>query len=561
MSERRFTRGAWLALLLTVSLLSASCACGPCGGDGGEGGESGKVGEGKEEAKEAPKAAALAELVPADTDVAVFTPDWQKMVDALDIIEKKFGKNAPIKEGFKDFEKETGLDLTDAKSLKERGLDINGPLGIVYIDEQLLMLLPLADADTFKKGLEKEAKEDEELDPKIHEEKAGNDTIYAMIAKGAKKPAKDNIKFAWMVKGKTALVFPGEDPNTGDGIGLLTDMANLKEAKALSEAKDYKSLKEKLGDGRVLTAYVNVPSLLKQEAKRSPNDAEVMNAIAERTGWLGLGISAEKTGFNAKVFAMGEEKTVKALTKVLSASGDFKNIAGAIDGKPVFILRLSLDQGQLIKELGKIDPNLKSEMDQGLKQAETEVGINFEKDIEPNLDGNYVVTVTGGNAQELMGADAQKLFQNGDVTVAIGVKDAKKLIAALEPLAKKMGAEVAAGDVTVFTLGKGKEGFIMAVGEKVAVLGSGELGEKKLTEMASGNGKGPSGAFSKGVAKELLSGKSGTGVAIDVSRLMKLAGEDAQGPEAEIFKAFSSWALNIKPTSDGLDVAIEVQFK
>jgi hypothetical protein len=547
---------------MASAILTGTWACGSKSSETKKGGEETQEKDSAEQKSKEAKAEAgsdLSKLVPAKADVAVFIQDWKKTLDALEVVDEKFGAIIPIEKTFEDFKRESGIDLRKDKSLTKRGLDPAGSIGVLFYKEHVLMALSLSDEKKFIKAMAKEAKEDDDIDDKVKKKKVGDSTIWFLLKDAEEEPEGRNIKVAYTIKDKTAIIMPGGGPNKGD-VKVLEKIIKLKESKSLSKNDAYKSLNKSLGEGRLVYAYVNAASLLKAEAKRSNDDT--LKTIAERTTWVGAGISMSEKNLDARVFAMGDDKTVKSLSKILSSKADFEDLAGSIGPKPAFVIRTSLNLRQLLKEVTKLDEGIKKETKRGLNDFKAGAGIDIEKDILPHLVGDTTLAVYGGKAKDLVNGDIENLFTSGQAVASMGVKDAKKLNGTLQKIAEKMKAEAEKKDgVWVYRMTNGDKTALLVVGKKIALIAEKSAGEKKLIKWAKGKGAGVTGNYKKGVAGQLLSGKSGTGVAVDVKRLMKLAGDGAKGQQSEVLKRFKSWSVNLKPAEGGLQLDAEVLFK
>mgnify|MGYP001943182310 CR=1 FL=1 len=533
-----------MALLLSISFLAASCACGGCG--------------------EAAAQAELAQMFPAKADVSIIVTRWKDLQKGLEIGEEKFGENFPVNEAFKDFEKESGMDLGDPDSLKEHGLDPTGSLGGLYIDENVVLMLPVKDADTLNDFLKKDAEKSDTIDDKVHEEKVGDSTMYILVDEGAKKPKKSNIQAAWLVKNDMVMIFFGdEEVNKGDGRAVLKDLAKLKSSKSLAKSDHYKDIKKKLGDDNLIYAYFNTKNLLRMAAEAEPSDAASFNMAADRLSWAGMGMKINDKGLDVRLYSTGDEEIFTAMAKAMTAKSDFEGVAASIDGKPAFVVKLALDVEKLLQEIGKADPNMKGAIEGFFKDANRNLGVDVRKDLLPTLDGNIALVTYDGDARAIMSADIPGLLEEGKATIALGVKDQKKLVKVAGDALKKMGAKPKEdGNVTVFQVGPGKNPFMLVIGQSAAVLSTKAAGEDKLKKMAQGKGSGLKGVYTKGVAKKLLSGKDGSGVAVDVTKILKMLGDAAdKSPEAQTLKGMKSWSFNSYPDDEGGVIDIEVDFK
>lgn len=564
----------WLTLIALLAFGAASASC-SSGGKGGAADKSASGASSKSDGaqRSARKAAGMATMIPAKADIAVIVPSWDEMRAGLKVSKKKFGDN-PFNEIFESLEqggaKQGGLMGGVAKSMKgetgleNQGVETSAALGAMYIDEVLLLMMTIKDEDKFNDALKKDAKENKAFSNKIHSKTVSGTKVRYILNDGEEKPGKDNIAGAWYVKDKVAVLFVrNEGFNEADPRPIFKDLLKLKSSRSLAKSKPYKSIRATLGDDHQLYAFINTPEMLEVLAKANPSDKAAYDMVGAVSDWTGIGVRIDQKGMDVKMLAMGQEAFVKALSRSMKARSDFSAVSGSIDKRPAFIIKVALNAQKLITELGKADPNIKAAIDGALKGARRDTGLDVKKDLLPALDGNVIIATYGGEPGQLLAGDFPALLTDGEASVTVGLKDAEAFKEALGKVFSKRGLKGQdTKGVTLYAFGKRDQDLALAVGAKSAVLAANGLGEDTLLKLAAGKGAGLKGLYTRGLAKELLSGKDGTGVAVDVARILKTLGDDvADSDEAKAIEALASWVVMTRPSDKGLETEIEVKFK
>ncbi len=515
MNEQRI---AWHGrLTLAVLLLTIATGCALCERD--------TKGKGKA------ASATFGQLVPADVDAAFFTADLKEIRGGLQVIDRTFGKQMPVDAMLGGLKTQFGIDPRDVPGMKQKGIRTSSGLGVVLRQKSAVLLVPVESATAFENYLTSVARDrfGGAEQPQSHQ--AQELTLKVAVTKEGAKSI-----MAWCIKDGVALIYPGKlmGANEGDPQVSLTAHLTAAKARALAGEADFKTLQERLTtQGYPIFGVVNLPTLVGRRADElgeyihSKDAAESYRKLAKDLGLAGLGLKVEDKGAQLQLhmLARGEaHKRAEATARALAA-GDA--LAPTLAGEPAFGLKLAINPEKSLDELRKLMGDDMMLLQSALETLKKNFKLDLEQTLKASLDGNIIMATYDFPAILLRRTSMATLMTKTRTSFSMGLKDRAALITALDQVVANAGGFVKReddGQVAIFVFADDEPLATLAVGQKVAVLGSTRIERAELLKLVKGQGAGPKGVLASAPAADLLGGDTHSGIFLDPSIIQRNMG-------------------------------------
>lgn len=516
-------------------------------------------------------AAGLASLVPADSSLTIFVGNWRDLRDAVSVLRTRLGKELPVEAGIAEFKRKYGVDLSNPDQLKERGVEVSRGLAVAQVDKARVFLIPVDAPKLFETYLTTLAKERWDAAPEPVVKEVGGKELKLFVRAQANTQQgvqASDVVLAYGVRDRTAILIPGEalGADRGDPEVVLGKLLALQEAGSLKTAKGFDELRSRVGAEHPFFVHYDIAGDLNERAEElegfthSRDRAAKLRKRAAEAGPMGFGVRITQSGLSvhADLLARGELK--KELTATSQAKVELGDLHKAVIAEPVLVTRLSGDPGKAPDELlALIGDDAKDGYDEAIEQLGRTFGVKVRETVLPALEGNLVLAIYDANIAIMLNPSFDGLMRTSRSTVIAGVSDRAALVKALDDAVGQSGGLLSRTEeqgVVLYTVAEADGG--LAVGPRAAVFGSRKMTKGELLKAASLGGTGLK--ASEGPAGRLLSGKSVSGLTVDVPGLIKVLGPMARQGGGKVLTQFASVALAFEATELGASFDLEIPF-
>lgn len=443
------------------------------------------------------KGGKLAQMVSKDAQLVVLIPNIGRAAANLGSFLDYLASKSPFLASMKQqMNVKAGFDITKAEELAKKGFDPNG--GFAFA----MMNMKTSDG-------------------------------YGVLSVKDEKVFVAFLNEMYQKEGKPELKKEGEFYSIPDG-GFLTfkkgfavfgekqdSIAKAGTGDSIDGSDAFKTAMKNIGEGGDITVYFS-PEFIKTTAKQGMGDGQEAKAIDNLSkiyGAMITSLSFAKSDIEAKSYV--QILDITKVKKIMSTASASEMMAKVPDGAPV-LARYHLNLPEFwafMKEMmASSDPKTKQGMETGIAQAGQALGMDIEKDIIANLDGNPVFAFYGMTG---------KRNSTPDLLLTITLKDEAKVknaiqkISAMMNMGRKPGASALAA-LGVIEIASPGGAIYLAVIQKNLVLST--TPERMQAIMAllagSGGGRNALASVSHADAKKALDDKNVDVLYIDISMLL-----------------------------------------